>query len=53
MTEPCKHEWVPEDKENPFRVNKMLGGGLLAYVICEKCGARTWLTEEQYAALEI
>ena len=46
----CEHNWIPQVGDKPdFRVNRQMSAVPIASVKCDKgCGARTWLTENQY-----
>lgn len=51
MNEECNHVWVSNSGkggEPEFKVNLQLSTAPLMHVMCEKCGARTWMTEGQW-----
>ena len=42
----CKHRWVANSGrggEPLFKMNRQMAVGLIMYVKCSKCDARTWL----------
>lgn len=47
----CDHEWIAnsgQGGEPKFRANRQMWFGLRMHVICRKCRARTWVTEEEW-----
>ena len=52
----CDHIWQPtgaaENGEPDFRYNSQMSREKTAHVICDGCKARTWMTKEQWDALE-
>lgn len=52
----CNHIWEPTDTEESgepsFRKNRYMWAGLRAHVCCSECNCRTWLTKEEWDALE-
>lgn len=52
--EPHRHEWKAHPGPEPdYRKNGQMWHGVRAYVMCASCGARTWLSPEDYAIREV
>jgi len=52
----CDHIWQPtnasENGDLDFRLNRQMSPEPMAHVGCDGCNARTWMTVEQWDALE-
>ena len=51
----CNHHWIANSGrggEPEFRLNRTMSELPLMHVLCSKCNDRTWLTREQWDALE-
>jgi hypothetical protein len=49
----CNHKWIANSGNGgppEFKPNRTMGCEPLVHVQCEACGARTWMTEEQWDA---
>ncbi len=54
MIEQCKHTWASNSGKGgkpEFKKNSQMSNDPLMHVRCEECGARTWLTEQQWVEL--
>jgi len=51
MDERCNHRWVSNSGRGgvpDFRVNRQLALEPIMHIACEKCHARTWMTQSQW-----
>jgi len=55
MNRECEHEWVSNSGrggEPIFKENGNMSTSAVMHVKCDKCGARTWLSEDDWNLLE-
>lgn len=56
MNDECQHVWIANSGQGgkpDFRMNRHMSSEPLMHVKCDRCNARTWLTEGQWYAMPV